>query len=284
MNTLKLQDGRQLAYELFGGAKGRPVVFHHGTGDSRLARHPDDRLITEAGVQLITVDRPGYGGSTPRPGRTLLDWVPDTVQLADHLGLERFAVAGWSGGGPHALAVAHELGDRISNVVLASPLGPFTAPGALKTVHREYRLLWRLRWFKPLIRMAGRDEAKKARADIAAYADNWAKEAPELDRELFAMPPIREMLEQEMSEAFRQGAAGWLGDVFAFLNWGFELEDIHTSVEIFHGGADKILFPAMGRSIAERLPQGRFHILPDEGHFCLFRHWVKILESAALGQ
>ena len=79
MNTLKLPDGRQLAYELFGSAKGRPVVFHHGTGDSRLARHPDDRLITEAGVLLITVDRPGYGGSSPLPGRTLLDWVPDMV-------------------------------------------------------------------------------------------------------------------------------------------------------------------------------------------------------------
>lgn len=172
MNTLKLPDGRQLAYELFSGAKGRPVVFHHGTGDSRLARHPDDRLITEAGVRLITVDRPGYGGSTPRLGRTLLDWVPDVVQLADHLGLERFAVVGWSGGGPHALAVAHELGDRISNVVLASSMGPFTAPGALNTVHRDYRWFWRLRWLKPLIRMAVRNEAKKARADIAAYADN----------------------------------------------------------------------------------------------------------------
>lgn len=280
MNTLKLQDGRELAYELYGDADGRPLVFNHGGGDSRLARHPDDRLTIEAGVRLITVDRPGYGGSTARPGRTILNWVPDVVELVDHLEIERFAVAGWSAGGPHALAVAHELGDRISNVVLASSIGPLNVPGVTKMLHKDFRLLLWFKWFKPFIRLAGRQEAKKAHADISAVVDNWAKDAPELDRELFAMPDIREMLEEEMSEAWRQGAAGWVGDVLAFFNWGFEPEDIQTPVEVFHGGADEILFPAMGQSLAERLPQSRFHLIPDEGHFCLFRHWAKIMGSA----
>jgi pimeloyl-ACP methyl ester carboxylesterase len=114
-----------------------------------------------------------------------------------------------------------------------------------------------------------------------AFADNLFKDAPESDRELSAMLSIREMLEQEMSEAFRQGAEGWLGDVFAFLNWGFELEDIQTPVKIFHGSADEIIFPAMGRAIAHRLPRGHFQAFPSEGHFCLFRHWVRILDSLA---
>ena len=145
MNTIELADGRRLAYEVAGDEDAAPVIFHHGTGDSRLARHPDERLLAEAGVRLVTVDRPGYGGSTPRPGRTLLDWPADAAQLADHLGWARFSVIGWSGGGPHALAVAHTLGDRISRVTLASPLGPLSAPGALDTVHKDFRLLWRLR-------------------------------------------------------------------------------------------------------------------------------------------
>jgi pimeloyl-ACP methyl ester carboxylesterase len=94
MNKLILPDGRQLAYELYGDSIGRPVIFHHGLGDSRLARHPDDKLTSEAGVRLITVDRPGYGGSSPHSGHALLDWVIYVEQLADHLGFEQFAVAG----------------------------------------------------------------------------------------------------------------------------------------------------------------------------------------------
>src|SRR5689334_6385779 len=110
MHLFTLDDGRELAYELWGKPDGVPVLFQHGTGDSRLARHPDESLTADLSVRLVTVDRPGVGGSTARKNRTLLQWAPDVAALADHLEIDRFAVAGWSGGGPHALAIAHVLG------------------------------------------------------------------------------------------------------------------------------------------------------------------------------
>ncbi|MFC2124879.1 alpha/beta fold hydrolase [Bacteroidota bacterium] len=280
MNTLKLLDERQLAYELFGPEDGKPVIFHHGMGDSRLSRHPDEGLITEAGVRLIIVDRPGYGRSTPRIGNKLLDWVPDIAQLADSLGLEKFTVAGASAGAPYALAVAHELEDRVVKVLLASPLGPLSAPGALKTVHKDFQWLWRLRWFKSIIRMWGRNEAKKAKEDIKKYFDDWLIDAPELDKELFADSELRKMLEQGSSEAFRQGADGMIADLLVQFNWGFELENIHAPVEIFHGSADEILFPEMAQNMVEKLPQAKLTLYQDEGHYCLYRHWLEIFKRA----
>ena len=109
MDTLKLKDGRLLAFEQYGTENGIPVIHQHGFGDSRLARHPDNKLTIEAGVRLITVDRPGYGESSPHPGRTFLDWVPDIEQLTNQLKIDMFGVMSHSGGSPYALALAYKL-------------------------------------------------------------------------------------------------------------------------------------------------------------------------------
>jgi pimeloyl-ACP methyl ester carboxylesterase len=101
------------------------------------------------GIRLITVDRPGYGESSPHPGRTFLNWVPDIEQLADHLKIDRFGVLSHSGGSPYALAIAYKLKERVSKVVLASPLGPFNVPGASDTIHKSFRFLLKLGWFNP---------------------------------------------------------------------------------------------------------------------------------------
>src|SRR5207245_3071247 len=105
-NDVRLPDGRRLAYDDAGDPAGRPLLFFHGLGASRRARHPDDGVAAGLGVRLLTVDRPGIGGSDPLLRRRLLDWPGDVAALADELGLDRFAVAGWSAGGPHALACA----------------------------------------------------------------------------------------------------------------------------------------------------------------------------------
>src|SRR5438874_7114623 len=96
--TIRLRDGRLLAYAEFGDPSGIPLIFCHGWGDSRLTRHPDDTRTAALGVRLITIDRPVFGRSTFQPRRMLLDWPADVVQLADTLELERFALLGHSGG------------------------------------------------------------------------------------------------------------------------------------------------------------------------------------------
>ena len=279
MNILKLKDGRNLAFEQYGAENGIPVVFQHGLGDSRLARHPDDKLTTKAGIRLITVDRPGYGESSPHQGRTFLNWLPDIEQLTDYLKIDRFGVLSHSGGSPYALAIAYKLKDRVSKVVLASPLGPLNIPGASENMHKSFRFLLKLGWFKPLIRMAGKSEAKRANSDIAKYAEDWLKESPEPDKILFSDQALRKMFEDGMKEAFKQGGAGWVDDVFTGINWGFLPEEIQIPVKIFHGSADEVLFAEMGRRLAQRLPHADFQLYEGEGHYCLYKHWSEILNT-----
>jgi pimeloyl-ACP methyl ester carboxylesterase len=279
MSILKLKDGRHLAFEQYGDENGIPVIHQHGLGDSRLARHPNNTLTIEAGIRLITVDRPGYGESSPNPGRTYLNWATDIEQLANQLKIHKFGVMSHSGGSPYALAIGYKLKNRVSKLVLISPLGPLNVPGAAEAMHKSFGFLLKLGWFKPLIRIAGRSEAKRANSNIVKYADNWLKEAPEPDKTLFADQALRKMFEEGMKEAFKQGGAGWTGDIFAGINWGFTPEDIQIPVKIFHGSADELLFAEMGRKLAQRIQNSDFQLYEGEGHYCIFNHWSEILTT-----
>ncbi len=130
-DRVALPDDRLLAYAEFGDPDGRPVLFFHGTPGYRRNPWVADAKLRSAGVRLIAPDRPGVGRSTPKPRRRLLDWPDDVQHLADALGLERFAVVGFSNGGPHAAACAYKLGPRLSHTALVAPMPPLDQPGAL---------------------------------------------------------------------------------------------------------------------------------------------------------
>ena len=279
MATSALSDGRSLGFEEWGDPQGSPVVFFHGAPDSRLFHHPDERLARQAGVRLVTVDRPGYGISSPRPGRSLLDWPADVEALVDQLGIDRFAVAGWSAGGPHAMAVAHVLGGRVTKVGLASTFGPLDAPGALADMRRDFRLLWRIRRLTPLIRLSTRAEARTARRDIHAVVDRLVDDAPPRDQKLMADPEVRSMVEVEVAEAFRQGDPGYFGDLLAFLNWGFDPSQVTQPVQLWHGTEDELIAPAMAQRLARGLDECELHIVEGDGHLCVLHHWVELLTS-----
>lgn len=284
MPLITLEDGRSLAYETWGDPDGAPVLFHHGTGDSRLARHPDDSIAAAAGVRLITVDRPGVGASDRFPHRSLLDWPADVAALTAELGVVHFVAAGWSGGGPHALALAAELGARVSGIVLASPLGPFDRDGSRDLVeNRDLRMIWGLSHAKWVAGIAGRAESRAALHDLHAFVSSIAKDAP-ADAPVLADPALEPMFEQEMGEALAQHGAGVLDDMWAFLDWGFAPEDVLQPVELFHGDADEILSPAMYRELASRLPgAGEARAWPGGGHYALFaeENWRELMEAAA---
>jgi pimeloyl-ACP methyl ester carboxylesterase len=129
-STIELHDGRRLAFAEYGDAAGAPVFFMHGFTASRITRHPDDQLTESLGVRLLTLDRPGCGASDLRPGRTLLDVGDDVRQLADALGVVRFAVLGHSAGGPYALACGRALPDRVAAVGVVCGFAPMDRPGA----------------------------------------------------------------------------------------------------------------------------------------------------------
>ena len=277
METIDVAGGRHLAYEVVGDPAGVPVLFQHGTGDSRLCKHPDDAVTAALGIRLVTADRPGVGGSSPSKGRSILDWVPDVEALADALGIAQFVVAGHSGGGPHALAVAAKLGDRVTKVGLAAPIAPFdhgVDKGMVKD--KDLKLIFKLAHVKWLASAAGKVESKHYRKDLHGFVAHCAKEWP-ADEKIFTDPVLEPMFEAEFDAAFAQGGVGALDDMWAFLDWGFAPEEVTQHVELFVGDADDILDPEMSDRIAQRLPDCTEHRWPGAGHYGVYGRWEEFL-------
>jgi pimeloyl-ACP methyl ester carboxylesterase len=281
MQSFTLRDGRKLAFDDVGDPAGYPVVWHHGSMTCRLLRHPDDSLAAGAGLRLICVDRPGYGRSSPQTGRTLQGWADDIEQLADHLGLGRFAVAGASAGGPNALAVAHGLGDRVSHGALAGSLGPLDEPEALGDVDRMMALPFRFLRFKWLLQILLTPAARQARTNPSKWVDKWERSSSPADRVLFADPTFRAMLERQTAEAWRAGPQGLVDDLRAIHAWGFSPEDVDQHIDVFHGAGDTTVSPAMGARLAARLPDSDLHAVPNQGHLLFLPSWDVIMRGLA---
>ena len=281
MSSLMLQDGRTLTFDDVGDSAGYPVVWHHGSMTCRMLRHPDDSRAAAAGLRIVAVDRPGHGGSSPQKGRTLHGWADDVEQLADHLGLDRFAVAGASAGGPNALAVARWLGDRVSHGVLASSLGPLDDPGALADLDRMMALPFRFLRVPWLIRLPLASTARLARTNPAKWVDQWQRSSSPADRDVFADPAFRAMLEHQTPEAWRLGLQGLIDDLTAIHAWGFPPDDITQHIDVFHGDGDTTVSLAMGTRLAARLPNSDLHVIPDQGHLLFLASWDSIIEALA---
>src|SRR5262245_15848002 len=156
---ITLQDGQTVGLARYGHPDGTPVLFFHGFAGSRLQVHPDQALAERHRVQVLALDRPGIGLSTRQPGRRVIDWVDDVRQVADAIGLDRFRILGWSAGGPHALACAYSMPDRVLAVALACPhSGWFFGPGATRQGGRQARALAALaRWAPWLVTLVAAD-------------------------------------------------------------------------------------------------------------------------------
>jgi pimeloyl-ACP methyl ester carboxylesterase len=279
-DEVRLADGRRLAYDEAGDAGGRPLLFLHGLGSSRRARHPDDGIAAGVGVRLLTVDRPGTGGSDPVPGRRLLDWPADVARFASELGIERFALAGWSSGGPHALACASALGPRISRVGLFSSAAPFHGRDSRMYLDASWRRIRLLAAHAPwLVRRFFERMAQRVHADPERVLEESMVEMPPADRALLEQPELRAVVLQATVEAFAQGGAGVAADAIAVARpWGFELEAVRTPVLLWHGEEDRTWPPAVGRHLASMLPRCEPAFLPGQGHLAFVAVWREALE------
>jgi pimeloyl-ACP methyl ester carboxylesterase len=268
--TIRTPDGRTLAWAEYGDPGGVPVVFHHGTPGSRLNRHPDPSFYERHGVRLITYDRPGYGGSDARPGRTVADAAADTRALVDELGLERCAVAGGSGGGPHALACGALLPDRVTRVAVVVGVGPSDDPdldfldGMSPSNVEEFEAASRGRdaldsLLEPYVKAMAKDPL--------ALFDEIEHELPEPDRATLRRDDVRAVVRESSREAMRQGSEGWVEDDLAFAcAWGFNLGDVRVPVRLWQGELDVLVPRHHTQYLASKLPDAEFELLPDAGH------------------
>jgi len=264
-------DDRQLAVRASGNPDGHPVVYLHGTPGSRVGPFPPRQALYKLGVRLISYDRPGYGGSDRQPGRRVADAARDVETIADGLSLNKFAVIGRSGGGPHALACAALLPGRVTRAgALVSP-APWEAEGLdwfagmAESNVREYNMAAT----EPGLLTVTLEQARdKIKADPASFVPTLETEMPEADRRVVADTGIRALLAENYAEALRHSAAGWIDDSLAFCSpWGFNLSDIQVPVLLWHGENDMFSPVAHAHWLAEHIPGAQLRIGPGAGHF-----------------
>src|SRR2546421_7116385 len=284
---LSTPEGRILRYCLYGPEDGRPAVVHDGTPGTRLRSRPAVDLLTRCGVRALVCDRPGYGGSTRLPGRSVADVVDDVARLADAQGWDRFATWGVSGGGPHALACAAMLPDRVTRCAAVVSIAPYAANGTDSHAGLDERS-----WFtcmspgnveeftaalvgeeayRPIVERLGREAVAQAELDEPPLPAGYG--LPESD----LVEMRRRFLEggdgrlDRVRAAWLDGVDGWIDDAIAMTRpWGFDIARTRVPVTIWYGPDDVLsprshadwLIAHVPGAEARELPGG--HMLSEE--------------------
>jgi pimeloyl-ACP methyl ester carboxylesterase len=273
MTTITLTDGRELEVEVSGPDGGPVLVFHHGTPGGSEQMRAMARAAEARGLRLVTWSRPGYGASTRQAGRSVADVVADTAAVLDHLGAESCLVAGWSGGGPHALACGALLPDRVRGVLCIAGVAPYAAEGldflagmGEDNIEEFGAALEGEHTLRPWLD-AQRPEMLELTAD--AVADSLGNLVPPVDVAVLT-GEFAEDLASEFRQALSVGVDGWLDDDLAFTRpWGFELADIAVPTYLWQGSDDLMVPFAHGRWLAGRIPGVTAHLEQGEGHLSI---------------
>jgi pimeloyl-ACP methyl ester carboxylesterase len=241
-------DGRKIDVPIAGPADGLPLVLHEGTPVGLVLYPPTVRAAQVRGLRVILAARPGYEGSTPRPGRRVVDVAGDTAAVLDELGADTFVTVGWSGGGPHTLACAAALPGRCLAAASVAGVAPYQANG--------------LDWLAGM----GPENVDEFGAAVAGEAVLTQF----LDSAAATLGPVAAALRASMNT----GIAGWRDDDLAFVrDWGFPLggaqDHSAAPVSIWQGDQDKMVPFAHGQWLAANIPGARAHLLPGEGHLSL---------------
>lgn len=265
---LALSGGRTLhVYDTGTGdaAAGLAVFWHHGTPNTGAPPEPLFAAAAERGIRWVSHDRPGYGGSTPQPGRDVASAAADAASIADALGIDQFAVMGHSGGGPHALACAAVLPERVLAAVCISGLAPFGAEG--------------LDWFAGMT-PSGAAELRAAAAGRAALEAHFA--SAEFDPEMFtpadhaALSGPWSWIGTVVDQALASDQGGMADDDLAYVTaWGCDPGQVSVPVLFVHGAQDRIVPRSHGEWLAQRCDSAQLWLRPDDGH-------VSVLGSSVL--
>ena len=267
-----LRDGRTLHVYDEGDPNGNVLVEHHGTPGAGVTYPPDLELARERGLRIVTYDRAGYGGSSPNPGRSVADVVPDIEDVLNQFGIERYASLGASGGCPHSFACGARSERCIAAAAIASPT-PYPAGD----------LDWLAGMGEQNIEEFGLalEGADAVTPYIEGEAAEFAKATPEQIKDVLVtlLPPVdaavltgdrAKFAKRMFDRAIAHGIAGWRDDDLAFVKpWGFELAEIRVPTLLWQGVQDKMVPAAHGRWLAERIPGVEAHISEDDGHLSI---------------
>jgi pimeloyl-ACP methyl ester carboxylesterase len=274
MTILDLPDGRLLDVEVTGPEDGIPLVFHHGTPGSIRQFRAMQRAAHERGLRLVTYSRAGYGSSTRRKGRRVVDEPTDVAEILTYLNAPRCVVAGWSGGGPHALATGVRLPNQVAGVLVIAGIAPYDADqldflagmGGQNVI--EFGLA--AEGGEDAIRPSFENDAAELRqSDVAALIAGLDTLLPPVDRAALT-DEFGEDLAASFAEGFRTGVDGWVDDDLAFVSpWGFSLDEIDVPTFLWQGSEDLMVPFAHGQWLGARIPGVTAHLEPGQGHLSI---------------
>jgi pimeloyl-ACP methyl ester carboxylesterase len=271
-------DGRTLGVVEAGAPDGPVLVAHHGTPSAGRLYRAEVESAERRGLRLIAYDRPGYGRSTPHPGRSVADAAADVAAILGALGVERFATYGWSGGGPHALACAALLAGGCAAAGTIAGVGPADAPDLDWTAGMGEGNVAEF--------AAARDGRERLTEHCRADADGIMAVGPEqladalrphlsdVDAQALA-GDLAPFLHESMTAGLEPGVEGWVDDDLAFLApWGFDVGAIAVPVLVWQGEHDLMVPAGHARWLREHVAGAEGRVLPEEGHLTLFANRV----------
>jgi pimeloyl-ACP methyl ester carboxylesterase len=270
-DELLLPDGRRLTYCMYGPDDGKPVLFQFGTPGTRFLAPDRISPLDDVGVRLLVADRPGYGGSTRLPGRNVVQAAGDVSALVDHLGWERFAIWGGSGGAPHALACAAQLDDRITRCASVVGPAPFDAdgldwyrgmtPGNVEefTLAESGEAAYR-----PLVERLARDAVAAVERGDSPVSDDYGLAPADRAALMDQLTAPGHLFRTQT--AYMAGIDGWIDDGIAFTRaWGFDITRISAAVSIWYGPDDALCPRGHTDWLLGHIPGSEGHVLPG-GH------------------
>lgn len=283
-NALALPDGRTVDVFLGGDPQGFPLVMHHGTPSDSTTFADWHDACAARGLRLICVSRPGYATSTRLVGRRVASAAVDTADVLDHLGLGRFITAGWSGGGPHALACAALLADRCLAAASLAGVGPYDAPDLdfLAGMGPENVDEFGAALVGEEAVQAWMEENGAGFRDVTGeqIAEAYGGLVPQIDKDVLT-GGYAEQMAAETRRALEHGFDGWVDDDLAFTqDWGFAVEDVAVPVTVWQGDLDLMVPFAHGRWLADHLPAAHARMASGHGHISLVtRYRDEILDD-----
>lgn len=284
LRAVALPDRRSAEVWLGGDPTGQALVMHHGTPSDATTFADWHAPCRARGLRLICISRPGYAGSTRRPGRTVAQGSDDVSAVLDALGHDRFVTAGWSGGGPHALACAARLPGRCRGAATLAGVGPSLAGdldflagmgaeniaefGAARAGEGELRR-WLIDNAESLRRITG-PELADAFGDLVAPADKAV-----------LVGGYADALAAVFRRALAPGFDGWIDDDLAFMrDWGFDLDEVRVPVAVWQGDLDRMVPFAHGRWLVRHVPGAQARLVAGHGHLSLVvRHRDEVLDE-----
>ncbi len=273
--VITLKDGRKLGYAIFGTNTGKSVFYFHGHGSSRLEPKMYNLDEIKNKIQLIAVDRPGFGLSDFTEQHSILSWPVDVIELADKLKIDKFSILGGSGGAPFALACAYKIPKRLISCGIVSGLGPieYGLEGMDKKKRMELEMAQKrpklLRFiYKRLLKFTERLNNKSIE-DLLKTFRKKSKDLPEPDRLIMEDKDQIPLSVQLMTDALRKGINGPYHEALLFAKpWGFSLKEISSEVKVFlwHGDLDTSVPKKMAEKVCEDIPncEGKFY--KDSAH------------------